>query len=156
MKSSKSIKTVKRTYKTKKGLITKTYSYDASKLTSRKRYVISSSGKINKSAIKRLVDKGVGTAVEIRAKIAEQLGLGNKSVSEQRLEASITHNQIEGMFANAGLTVEYAASSVGATTEMLYDKANWNGDMFTNPETGETYQFRFSYTGSVWERVVNE
>lgn len=153
MRQSKSVKRVVRTYKTKNGMVTKTYEYNPKKLKSRKKYVINSKGGVSKAAIKRLVEKGVGTEIQIKAKIAERLGLGNVSVSEERLEASILHNRIEGMFANAGVSMDYAADEVGATIEQLYDQGNWSDGVFTNPDTGVSYEFRFNYSGSVWEEI---
>lgn len=158
MRQLKLTKTVKRTYTSKRTgkTITKIYTYSKTQLRSRKTYVINSKGKINKSAIKRLVDKGVGTEMEIRAKIHEQLGLGKTSISEARLEASILHNRIEGMFANAGMNPELAAAEIGSDLDALYDSANWAGDKFTDPASGRVWQFEFSYTGSVWSEVRSD
>lgn len=165
MRQLKSTKTVVRTYKTKKGMVTKTYTYSTKQLRVRKKYTINSTGKVNKASIKRIVERSMTSPDEtkhisegqVRAKIAEYQGRGMASVSEQRIEASILHNRIEGMFANAGYTVEEAASEAGVTVEQLLDPTLWTGDIFSAPGSkggkGKDWRFVFRYHGSVWEPV---
>lgn len=154
MRSSKSTKTVTRRYTTKSGkTVVKTYVYNKKQLTGgRKKYVVSSKGKINKAAIDRLVKKGVGTRFEIEVNVKSQLAQGHTAISEERLEASLTHNRIEGMFANAGVSVESAAAEIGVSVKDLYDQSNWQDGVFTAPD-GNEYMFEFNYTGSVWHKV---
>lgn len=156
MKSSKSTKTVVRTYLSKKTgkTVTKTYTYKKSQLRSRKTYIINSKGRINKAALDRLINKGVGTKFELETSLKVQLAQGKVSVSEQRFEASILHNRVEGMFANAGISIDAAASEIGTTEEALYDLNNWNDGVFTDPTTGKSYEFDFNYEGSVWIEVT--
>lgn len=157
MKSSQSnkVKVVKRRYYSKKQAkwVTKEYTYKASQLRSRKTYIINSKGKVNQSALKRLVDRGVGTKFEIETNIQSQLAQGKVSISEERLEASITHNRIEGMFANAGMSVDTAAKEINTSVDALYDKSNWNDGVFTDPKTGKSYKFEFNYEGNVFEEI---
>lgn len=165
MTQSKSIKTVSRTYKTKKGLVTKTYTYNTKQLRVRKKYTIGSTGRVSKASMRRIVERSMANPDEtkhisegqVRAKVAEYLGRGMTSVSEQRIEASILHNRIEGMFANAGYTVEEAASEAGVTVEQLLDPNLWSGDIFSAPGTNggkaKDWRFVFRYHGSVWEPV---
>lgn len=165
MRQLKSTKVVRR--KLKDGTI-KTYSYDAAKYRKqadkteysyskkgakvRQKYVITKGGKVNKAAIKRLAKRGLGSQYEVETQAKSFLARGYLKVSEQRFEASMLHNRIEGMFANCGMTVEEAAAQVGATVDQLYDESLWDGEVFNNPD-GSVWMFTFNYDGSVWSQL---
>ena len=134
-----------------------TYHYDKDK--KRKSRVIYESGRINKSAVRRIA-KEVGWSfeeVENRAKL--WVKLGRVDTSELAITKSIKGEKIALMFANLGYSLDEAADEIGTTTEALSDDANWNfhGDerVYNDPVTGSAYEVIWTYDGGIF-RMINE
>lgn len=155
-------KIVKRTWVTKTGQIkSKVYDYSKQyenveykprKKTIRTRYIITKTGKINKTAMRELLANNPQEMEDIERRIRLEQDLGKKGVSVQRFMASYNHDRIMGMFANAGVSIEEAAIQANTTVDALLEKNNWNNDVFTAPN-GKTYRFVFNYNDAVFEEI---
>ena len=159
-------KIVKRTWKNKKGEIkTKVYDYSEKyknieyktrNRSTRTRYIITKTGKLNKSAQRDLLAKHSDIADDLSRKIQLNISLDHKGISVDRLLASFYHDRIKGMFANAGISIEDAAIEAKTSTEALLKKENWNNNIFENPDDGKSYEFTFNYTGAVFEEIKKD
>lgn len=56
--------------------------------------------------------------------------------------------RIATMLANAGVSEDEAAQQLGVNVNDVLDEANWQGDIFTNPYTGQQFKFNFTYQGA--------
>lgn len=153
--------TVTRTWTTKSGIKkTKTYTYGVGK-SRRGKVLVSKSGKLNKKniqAFKDEINKSTKyTEAEKRSLIADlNIMLKQRQKSNRRLTTTGFVGELESeavsrMLSNAGYSIEEAATELGVSEADLLDKKNWKDDVFTIGAVA--YQFRFNYTGSVFDRI---
>lgn len=77
-----------------------------------------------------------------------------KNWTIQQVQAIAIKNRIAIAIANTGLDANQLAAEWGCSVEELLDPANWNGDVFKNPNNGVSYQVTWNYDeGSSWERI---
>lgn len=153
--------TVKRTWTTKSGITkTKSYTYGVGK-SRRGKVLVSKSGTLNKKNIQAFKDEINNSkkysAAEKRALIADlniiikQRQKSNRKLTTTGFVGEIEDKAISRMFANAGYSAEEAARELGVTEAEILDKRNWSGETFTLGSVA--YQFKFNYTGSVFEKI---
>lgn len=153
--------TVTRTWTTKSGITrTKTYTYGVGK-SRRGKVLVSKSGTLNKKNIQAFKDEINSskryTAAEKRALIADlniiikQRQKSNRKLTTTGFVGEIEDKAISRMFANAGYSAEEAAKELGVSEADILDKRNWSGETFTLGPVA--YQFKFNYTGSVFEKI---
>lgn len=147
-------KTVVRKWKTKSGETrVKTYVYEGS----RGKVILDAAGNVRKSGYNEAVE-----AIYARDDLSDiekdmmkyyldyYVKEGKKSGKAMRTTGffgRMASNKVERMFANAGTDAESEAERLGVSVDALLDGDNWEGDVFTDPETGTAYLFTFSY----WE-----
>lgn len=154
-------KTVIRRWRTKSGEIhQKTYTYESG----RGRVIVDERGGIHRSALaeaKRAIDesKDLGKVekdmmkyyLDYYVKEAKESG---KTMRTTGFFGRMAEDRISRMFANAGTDVATEAQRLGVTEAQLLDPNNWNGDVFTDPNTGRSYLFTFSYwEDELWEEL---
>lgn len=153
--------TVIRTWTTKSGITkTKTYTYGVGK-SRRGKVLVSKSGKLNKKNIKAFKDEINSstkyTEAEKRSLIADlNIMLKQRQKSNRRLTTTGFVGELESeavsrMLSNAGYSIEEAATELGVSEADLLDAKNWKDDVFTIGSVA--YQFKFNYTGSVFDRI---
>lgn len=133
----------------KKTYITKEYTYGKSTSTEIKSdstlLVGKQKGRYD-SRIKELLDAADPMMrAEYEATI-KKAALKGERLTVKGLMAKSTRNQIEKMFINAGYSEEDIIRDTGVSISELYDKNNWQGDIFTTL-AGIKYQFNWGYTG---------
>ena len=148
-----SIKRVKRTYYSKKldKTVTKTYEYDVSRYTGRRKkslLIVGKNGRIYEDRLKTVLAEtdDIATKQDIKA-IVKQSVRRNEKLSIKSLLSKASSNKIEKMFINAGYTEAEIIDELGVTAEDLYNEANWQNSTFNFG--GKSYDFVFSYVGKV-------
>lgn len=118
-------------------------------------------GKVNQRILGKYLS-GADTTWKnkIRAELYRAQAL-NKTYTVQQIEAMAQHNQIAITMANTGLSTGQIAKELGVTEKQLVDTRNWNpksngkpSDIFTNPETGKSYQFIVNYEGESFLKEI--
>lgn len=148
-----STKKVKRTYYNKKlgKMITKTYEYDMSRYTGRRKkslLIVGKNGRIYEDRLKTVLAEtdDIATKQDIKA-IVKQSVRRNEKLSIKSLLSKASSNKIEKMFINAGYTEAEIIEELGVTAEDLYNEENWQNSTFNFG--GKAYDFVFSYVGKV-------
>ena len=159
-------KTVTRTYKTKNGIVTKTYSYDYrnyKKKSTRGKTLVSKSGKINYKNIadfKNEIDNSMDLSDTMKRSMKADLDayVKQRSIDKQKLTVSgfqghLESDKMDRMFANLGASPDEIANEYGFDEYDLVDEANWSNGIYTDPTTGKSYRVNWTYTGSAFEEI---
>lgn len=100
-------------------------------------------GKVEKDMMKYYLDYYVKEAKE-----------SGKPMRTTGFFGRMQEDKVSRMFANAGTDVATEAQSLGVSEEDLLNPDNWNGDVFTDPTTGRSYLFTFTYwSDERWEEL---
>ena len=159
-------KKVTRTYKTKSGIVTKTYFYDyknSKRKSTRSKTLVSKSGKINKKNVadfKKKIDDSMNlSATEKRSMKADlDAYVKQRSIDKQKLTVSGFQGHLESdkmarMFANLGAAPDEIADEYGFDEDDLLDENNWTNGIYTDPTTVKSYRVNWTYTGSAFEEI---
>ena len=156
-------------YTSKKTGITKRYKY--SHKSTRGKTLVGKGGRINKKNVeathkaiensnelttveKRAAHKELDAYVKVRHNQGKKLttnGLRAMTMSDDESFYEYADGyKYAKMFANAGYSPEEAAAQIGVDSEALLNPANWNGEVFTDPVTGQRHTYKHNYTESLW------
>lgn len=154
-------KTVTRTYNTKKGVVTKTYTYDIGHKSTRGKTLVGKNGKLNKKNYDNYANEIANstelTSAEKRAIMADlnavikQRKKDGKKLTTSGFEGHRASSELERMFSNLGYSAEELADVTGISVSDLTNKDNWSGDTLT--AGGKKYKLNWTYTGSVLEMI---
>lgn len=152
MKSKKVI------YTSKKTGVTKVYEYDRRKRRGgRSLVIVGENGRVTEKYKKRyeaLLERidDPATRADIKA-LYKRAVQQKEKLTIRSLESKAQDNRIKKLFINAGYTLEEAAESMKTDEYKLFDKSNWDKNVFINPDTGKKYQFKWSYYDTVWTEI---
>ena len=146
--------------KKKQTWVEKEYVYDYKK-SRRGRILVDKYGRINKKNVgnlKKQLAIEFTNPVELNYMLNEVDNIID-DVKEHKRElrttgfyGRLTDNGITRMFTNMGTSVDEVASEYNLDVNDLLEKNNWDftGNTFTDPVTGKVYNFKFTYTGSIF------
>ena len=83
---------------------------------------------------------------DLDAVIKDRKATGKK-LTVAGFEGHRARNEVDRMFANAGRDIDDVAAEHNIDPNALRNTKNWNGNQFT--WNGETWTFKFSYTGDL-------
>ena len=154
MKKMKTV--VRRYFSKKKGVwVEKTYTY--TKDYEQRKVIVTKTGKITKKGQQRIdemLDNMTFTQRNEAESYIKQAVKQKKRLTDTGLTSKIAKNRREKMLINMGSSLQEALQNLDGATELDYfNEANWNGDIFTNPETGKQFRFQFDYNGDGWVAV---
>lgn len=67
------------------------------------------------------------------------------SVTARHMLSTMIQDDIERMLFNQDKPLSLIAAEAGTSEQELLNPSNWDGSVFTNPVTGEKFQFEFRY-----------
>lgn len=99
-------------------------------------------------------DEAQYTIDELDYFLEERAGKKGKQLRVSGFMGHLADTAVDRMFANAGSNLEDEAMYLGISPDILKDTRNWNGDRFTNPFTGKTWEYIFGYGGfAQWRQI---
>lgn len=153
--------TYTKTYQTKKGTVTKTYTKGEVKMFTSKGAI--AKPYLNKVArILGVKEPKPADLLDIKATVQrfikhyEDQGLAPDIMTPEQAAARYMHNRIEVMLTNTGFTLAELARQANTTVDFLTNEGNWLFGLGTNVflnEKGEAYTFVFRYNGACFERT---
>lgn len=160
------MRTVKRTYKTKHGVVTKTYTYGHA--STRGKTLVGKSGKINKNNIESFIkaindnpnfsDAEKRTTINDLNSLIRQRSKNGKKLTTTGFLGHREEEKVDRMLTNLGTSIEEASDILGIDIEDLRNSDNWDDNTFTLTDKDgniiSKYEFEFTYTGEVWKKIV--
>lgn len=153
---------ITRTWTTKSGITkTRTYTYKGVGKSRRGKTLVSKSGKINKKNLEQFKNE-IDASTEYNDAEKRALKADLNIIIKQRVKSGkkltttgflgeLSNDSITRMLVNAGYSPEEAARDLDVDISDLLNVKNWNNDIFTVGSL--TYQFQYSYTGSLFTRL---
>lgn len=157
---------VKRTYKTKHGVVTKTYTYGHA--SRRGKTLVGKGGKKNTKNIQSFIDSINNnpnfSEAEKRTTINDLKTFINQRVKQGRKLTTTgftghrQDDEIDRLFSNFGITAEEAAAELGVSIDTIYDTDNWYDGIFSFKDEDKNklrkFEFKRTYTENIWEEIT--
>ena len=153
---------IKRTYYSKKlgKMVTKEYTYEHK---SRKgKTLVDKNGRINKKNVDK-VRQDINSREDLTAAEKRALNINLDALVDQRKQdkkklttngfyGTMTDNDINRLFVNAGYSIEEVSQMYGIDEDELLNEENWNGDQFTY--NGRSFALQFGYTINIFKEIM--
>lgn len=161
------IKTIIRSYYSKKagGMVTKTYTYDASRYKntrSKPDVIVYKSGKVNQKNYEKFLSSIPKEDIAARQdfmNIVKFRSQNKEKLSETYFTATKEKDKIKRMFINLGYSYQEAAKEINVDQLEILNEENWDKNIFkTTDKEGHNLYYRvvWNYNKNVFKAMTQE
>lgn len=143
-------------YREENGVRTKASKADYLKFRGQNTKLVDKKGNVKNAKLLARLEKKYGKAKVAKA-ISEVLRTPGETATYKHISAVLEPNRVAKMMINAGKDIEAEAAYLGTSVETLKNPDNWKDGVFTDPESGKSWEFHFTTnydsTEASWDEV---